>query len=166
MLKNPHAKLVLATLISVAAAVSFSACGQKDQTTGQKVDTVIADTKEAAKETQAAVKDGVETAKQATKDAAASAEKSAQQTASATSEGAGKVVVALDDAAITASIAASFAKDPDLSAIKIDIDTKSGRVTLQGPAPTDLARTRATSIAQSVKGVVSVDNMLTVKRTS
>jgi hyperosmotically inducible periplasmic protein len=152
MLKNPNAKLLLVTLMSVAAALSFSACGQKDQTTGQKVDAVIADTKEAAKDTQAAVKD-----------AASSVEKSAEKAASATSDGAGKVVVALDDAAITTSIAASFAKDPDLSAIKIDIDTKNGSVTLQGPAPTDLARTRATSIAQSVKGVVSVNNMLTVK---
>ena len=166
MSKNPNAKLLLVTLISVAAAVSFSACGQKDQTAGQKVDAVIAETKEAAKDTQAAVKDGVEVAKQATKDAASSVERSAQKTASATSDGASKVVVAIDDVAITASISASFAKDPDLSAIKIDIDTKSGRVTLQGPAPTDLARTRATSIAQSVKGVVSVDNMLTVKRTN
>jgi osmotically-inducible protein OsmY len=69
----------------------------------------------------------------------------------------------IDDVAITASVSAGFAKDADLSAIKIDVDTKSGMVTLYGPAPTVAARDRATTIAKSIKGVNSVDNKLVVK---
>ena len=71
---------------------------------------------------------------------------------------AGKV----DDAAITASISAEFAKDADLSAIKINIDTMNGNVTLNGPAPTVAARDKATLLAKSIKGVASVSNKLTV----
>ena len=69
----------------------------------------------------------------------------------------------VDDVAITASIAAGFAKDADLSAIKIDVDTKNGVVSLIGPAPSVAARDRATTIAKGVKGVNSVDNKLVVK---
>ena len=64
---------------------------------------------------------------------------------------------------ITASVAAGLIKDPDLSALKIDIDTKKGVVSLYGPAPSEAARMRATDIAKAVKGVSSVDNKLTVK---
>ena len=90
------------------------------------------------------------------KDATQKAEVSGSQTASSM---AGKV----DDLAITASVAAGFAKDAELSAIKIDVDTKNGNVILYGPAPTAAARDRATSIAKSIKGVNSVDNKLVVK---
>jgi osmotically-inducible protein OsmY len=56
-----------------------------------------------------------------------------------------------------------LATDKDLSAIKIDVDTKDGVVTLTGPAPSESARDRATEIAKNVKGVSSVNNQLTVK---
>lgn len=69
----------------------------------------------------------------------------------------------IDDAAITASVNASLAKDPDLSAMKINVDTKSGVVTLTGPAPTSAAKDRATSLAQSVEGVAGVNNNLEVR---
>lgn len=69
----------------------------------------------------------------------------------------------IDDAAITASVNASLAKDPDLSAMKIDVDTKSGVVTLTGPAPTPAAKDRATSLAQAVEGVAGVNNNLEVR---
>ena len=81
-------------------------------------------------------------------------------TSASTAQAMGKGV---DDMAITASISAGFAKDADLSAIKIDVDTKNGVVSLMGPAPTTTARDRATTIAKGVKGVVSVDNKLVVK---
>ena len=69
----------------------------------------------------------------------------------------------MDDIGITASISSQFAKDPDLSAIKIDVDTKNGAVTLNGPAPTAAAKDKASTIAKAVKGVISVDNKLMVK---
>jgi osmotically-inducible protein OsmY len=68
----------------------------------------------------------------------------------------------MSDATITTEVNTALAKDPDLSALKIDVDTSNGRVVLQGKAPTPQARERATQLAQGVKGVVSVDNKLTV----
>lgn len=68
-----------------------------------------------------------------------------------------------EDAAVTAAVAAAFAHDPELSATRIDIDTRSGAVRLSGPAPNAQAKTRAEEIAKGVKGVASVDNQLEVR---
>jgi hyperosmotically inducible protein len=73
------------------------------------------------------------------------------------------VSATVDDAAITASVSAGLAKDPDLSAIKINVDTKGGAVSLKGPAPTAAAKARAEEIAKGVQGVTSVDNQLEVR---
>ncbi|GHC83986.1 hypothetical protein GCM10007320_28010 [Pseudorhodoferax aquiterrae] len=86
-----------------------------------------------------------------------------ERTADAAGNMAQKVERRVDDAAITASVNASLAKDPDLSAMKIDVDTKSGVVTLSGPAPTAAAKDRATSLAQAVDGVAGVNNNLEVR---
>jgi hyperosmotically inducible periplasmic protein len=67
------------------------------------------------------------------------------------------------DGAITASIKASMLKDPDLSVLKIDVDTRDGVVVMNGLAGTEEARQRATRIAQGTKGVREVRNHLTVK---
>ena len=79
---------------------------------------------------------------------------------------AAKVENFVDDAAITTAVKADLVKDPDLSAIKIDVDTKQGVVTLTGTAPTDIARERATRLAKSVNGVKSVENKLAIKAKS
>nr|WP_145546887.1 BON domain-containing protein [Variovorax boronicumulans] len=86
-----------------------------------------------------------------------------ERTANAAGNMAQNVERKVDDAAITASVNASLAKDPDLSAMKIDVDTKSGVVTLSGPAPTAAAKDRATSLAQAVDGVAGVNNNLEVR---
>ena len=70
----------------------------------------------------------------------------------------------LGDAAITASIKTDFLKDPDLSVLKIDVDTKDGVVTLNGLADNEAARKRAEQLAGAIKGVREVRNHLTVKR--
>jgi osmotically-inducible protein OsmY len=54
-------------------------------------------------------------------------------------------------------------KDPDLSVLKIDVDTKDGVVTLNGLANTEAAKNRAQTLASGVKGVKEVRNFLTVK---
>jgi hyperosmotically inducible protein len=69
----------------------------------------------------------------------------------------------VDDAAITAKVNASLARDKDLSAIKIDVDTQNGEVTLSGLAPSASAKEQAGEIARSAKGVNSVNNQLTIK---
>ncbi len=66
----------------------------------------------------------------------------------------------VDDATITAQVSAGLAKDPDLSAVKINVDTRNGAVTLNGPAPNLAAKDRAQTIAKSIKGVTSVTNLL------
>lgn len=70
----------------------------------------------------------------------------------------------VDDAVITASVKAGLVKDPDLSALKIDVDTKDGVVTLNGLAGNEPAKQRAGKMAQSVKGVREVRNFLTLKQ--
>ena len=143
--------------LAVGALASMSACGKKDdgQTAGQRLDSAVASTEKAAAEAKAKAEASMARAGDAMKDATKKAEASSGNTVSSI---AGKV----DDAAITASISAEFAKDADLSAIKINIDTMSGNVTLNGPAPTVAARDKATLLAKSIKGVVSVSNKLTV----
>jgi hypothetical protein len=71
---------------------------------------------------------------------------------------------ALSDAAITAAVKADLLKDPDVSALKIDVDTRDGVVTLKGQAESDAARSRAETIAQQAKGVREVKNRLVVKQ--
>ncbi|MDP2817296.1 MAG: BON domain-containing protein [Polaromonas sp.] len=136
-----------AAVCSVAVLAALAACGKTDdgKTVGQSIDSGIAKTEQAAKDAGKAMKD-------ATKDAQASGSQ-----ASAT------MGEKIDDAVITTSVNASFAKDPDLSAIKIDVDTKDGVVTLSGPAPTAAAKAKATDLAKQVKGVASVNNQLVIK---
>ncbi len=70
----------------------------------------------------------------------------------------------MSDAAITASIKTDYLKDPDLSVLKIDVDTRGGVVTLNGLAGDDAARSRAEKLASAIKGVREVRNFLVVKR--
>ena len=88
----------------------------------------------------------------------------AEQAKDATKKAADVAASKVSDAAITAEVTAALAKDPGLSALKIDVDTANGRVVLHGKAPTPAARDRATQLAQNVKGVVSVDNQLVVSK--
>jgi hyperosmotically inducible protein len=70
------------------------------------------------------------------------------------------------DAAITVAVSAALAKDSQLSAMRIDVDTDGGRVVLNGSAPSTAAKERATMLARGVDGVKSVDNRLAVAPTS
>jgi hyperosmotically inducible protein len=70
----------------------------------------------------------------------------------------------LSDAAITASIKTDYLKDPDLSVLKIDVDTKDGVVVLNGMADTPDGKSRAEKIASAIKGVKEVRNHLSVKQ--
>jgi len=154
----PHHIKSAVLALSIVALAALSGCGKKDdgQTVGQKLESAVASTEKAAAEAKAKAEATMAKAGDAMKDATQKAEASGIKTAQSM---AGKV----DDAAITAFISAEFAKDADLSAIRIDVDTKDGNVTLNGPAPTVAARDKATLLAKSIKGVASVNNKLTVK---
>lgn len=136
--KRALSRACAAALMTVCA-LTLAACDKADnQTVGEKVDA-------AAPAAEASLKQGANDARDAIKDAGAA------------------IAGSVDDATITAQVSAGLAKDPDLSAIKIDVDTKAGVVSLKGPAPTTVAKARAEEIARSVKGVTSVDNQLDVK---
>lgn len=66
------------------------------------------------------------------------------------------------DAAITASVKAQLARDAQLAALPIEVETSAGRVALKGTVPYPALRERAFQLAQSVPGVVAVDNRITL----
>ncbi len=134
--------------VALLSAFALSACEPRegDHTAGQQVDHALdraqvklANAEDKAAETMTAMN-------------AKASEKTAE---------AGKV---MDDAAITASLRTDILKDPDLSVLKIDIDTKDGVVTLNGLADNEAAKNRAEQLAGAVKGVKEVRNFLVVKR--
>lgn len=72
---------------------------------------------------------------------------------------AGQVV---DDATITSKVKAALLKDPDISGLKINVDTAGGVVKLKGEIKSMALRKKAESIARDVEGVKSVDNQLVI----
>jgi hyperosmotically inducible periplasmic protein len=143
-----------------AVVLTLAACDKRTdsgQTVGQKLDKAIDKTNENV----GAVSDKVGAQMNKAGDAISSATTSLSANASAT---AAKTGDAISDAAITTSINADLLKDPELSVLKIDVDTKMGAVVLNGLTPNETARQRAEKIAGAVKGVTKVENNLTVKK--
>lgn len=130
------------------AAIALAACGRPgdDTTAERRVDPAVAAADKRADELRA--------------DAGRTVD-NAQQGAGTMANRAGE---AISDATITASVNAALAADDRLSALRIDVDTDQGVVTLKGPAPDDLAKTRATELAANAKGVTRVENQLMVQK--
>ena len=140
------AALAAAVLMAFSLAGCNRNAGDDGRTVGQKVDSAIERT---------------ETAADNAKDEAGRAANDIRtDTRNVANEASDKVA----DAAITASVNADLAKDSDLSALKIDVDTSNGHVTLHGTAPSEDAKERASRLASNVKGVTSVDNQLSVQK--
>jgi hyperosmotically inducible protein len=74
----------------------------------------------------------------------------------------GKTKAVVSDAAITTKIKAGFAKDNQVSAMHIKVDTDNGIVRLTGTAKSQAEADRAAEIAQSTAGVTSVSNDIQV----
>jgi hyperosmotically inducible periplasmic protein len=165
-------------VIAALATFALAACDRDagDRTVGQKIDHAIDRTQqklaEAGEKTQQKLAEAGEKTQQALSQAG---DKIAQETGKAVvatqeatvttaSNGATETGKVMTDAAITASIKTDLLKDPDLSVLKIDVDTKGGVVTLNGLAGDDAARTRAEKMASSIKGVKEVRNFLVIKR--
>lgn len=85
------------------------------------------------------------------------------QAAAEIKEKAGQAGNKVEDAAITAKVKTALVGEPGLQALKIDVDTANGVVTLTGAVDTPQSLDRATQVAQAVDGVKSVDNRLNVK---
>jgi hyperosmotically inducible protein len=160
----------IAGLLAVSAlAFGLAACDKQpqEQTAGQKLDAAVAKTEQAAADAQRKAADAMSATAAKVEDGAAKVESSARNAAQNAGDAATQAVnsakATADDVSITAQVSASLAKDPDLSALKIDVDTKGGVVTLSGPAPSLQAKERASDIAKGIKGVGSVNNQLVVK---
>ena len=67
-----------------------------------------------------------------------------------------------NDAALAASVRASYAADPLLSRFDIGVRAASGRVTLSGTVATYAARESAEKIAMTTAGVKAVSNEIKV----
>ena len=68
------------------------------------------------------------------------------------------------DAVITTKIKAAMAKDKDVSAMSIKVDTdNNGVVQLSGTAKSKMESDKAATIARGVEGVTSVKNNIQVK---
>ena len=68
----------------------------------------------------------------------------------------------VDDAKITAAVKAKLVADQAKNLVKVDVDTRSGVVHLQGTVPTAEDKVQAEQLTRATDGVVSVQNDLTV----
>jgi len=127
---------IAAIALASSLALLATGCDRKpaEQTSGEKVDNAVADTKQKANELGDTM------------------ERKADQAGQA-----------IDDAAITTSIKAKYLADDTLKGLDISVETQQGVVTLTGSVQSDSAKELATTIAQNVDGVTSVNNQLTVK---
>jgi osmotically-inducible protein OsmY len=146
---TPHTsrsrRLGLPTAGLLAAALALSACSREEQDAAStRVDQAATQVEQKAGELKADVGRGLEEARQAG------------------SEAADRLGDKVADASITTAVNAELAKDPDLSALAINVDTVDGRVQLIGKAPSEGARERATAITSAVSGVRSVNNQLVI----
>ena len=69
----------------------------------------------------------------------------------------------VDDATITTRVKTRFAKDPTVSAMRINVETMKGVVQLNGNAESQAERDQAAQLASSVPGVTKVENNLRVE---
>lgn len=133
-------------LCAIAAALALTACERNDdtRTAGERVDSAVANTQQKTNEMQQ------------------DAQREAAQARDSVGRAADTAGDKIQDAVITTAVNAELARDSQLSALRINVDTVSGRVVLQGTAPNEAARERAAMLAARVNGVQSVDNQLSV----
>jgi hyperosmotically inducible protein len=93
------------------------------------------------------------------RDVAATGESAGRKTA----EAAGKAGAAVTDTALTSAVKSKLLADPDVSGLKIDVDTSNGVVTLTGNVSTKAEADEAIRLARTTEGVQDVVSKLNVK---
>src|SRR5690349_4461309 len=68
----------------------------------------------------------------------------------------------IDDATITTRVKTSFINDKDVGALRIDVDTFKGVVTLSGRVKSKAEEAKAIAIARTIKGVTDVKSTLQI----
>jgi len=142
-----NARLLKMTAMgAVVASLALAGCSKPDQEAAKdSAEQKVAQVDQKARELGADVKS-------AARDMSQEAKSGAQQMGDK-----------VDDAVVTASVKTEIAKDSELSALKINVDTSGGNVALRGTAPSMAAKEHATTLAGAVKGVTSVDNQLSIE---
>ena len=69
----------------------------------------------------------------------------------------------MDDATITTRVKTVFVNDPVVGALRIDVDTFKGVVTLSGRVKSKAEEQKAIDLARTVKGVVDVKSTVTIE---
>lgn len=93
------------------------------------------------------------------RDVSSTAESAGRKTA----EAAGKAGAAVTDAALTSAVKSKLLADPDVSGLKIDVDTTNGVVTLAGNVSTKAEADEAIRLARTTEGVRDVVSKLHVR---
>jgi hyperosmotically inducible protein len=70
----------------------------------------------------------------------------------------------IDDSTITTKIKGGLIQDPYLSVFTISVKTFEGTVTLMGAVDSQFSKDRASALAQTVDGVVQVNNHIVVRQ--
>lgn len=68
----------------------------------------------------------------------------------------------VDDAAIQSRVKLALLNDPEIKALQVNTEVNRGVVTLHGRVATREQKERAASLAGAVKGVVEVDDRLSI----
>jgi hypothetical protein len=92
-------------------------------------------------------------------------DRTADKVAATTERATKETAVVVDDAAITTKVKSAVLAEPGLKTLQINVDTKNAVVTLSGTVDTPALKERAMQITQSVEGVRSVVDNLSVKTT-
>ncbi len=145
-------KTLVAVLVVAASATLLVACEKKTTVTDTPAGATTTTTTTVTPSVEASASSAMGTAESAASSAMA-----------ATASALDKVGDAAGDAMITGKVKTALIADPDVKALKIDVDTKNGVVSLTGTADSAAHSDQATTVARGIEGVKSVDNQLTVK---
>jgi len=154
----------LAVLSMLAAAALLAACEKKTTTVSDTApNTTSTTTTTTTVAPTPAASDAMASTASTMNSAASSVGNAADRAGNAMSNAADKAGEAVGDAALTGKVKTALIADPDVKALKIDVDTKDKVVTLNGSADSQAHADKAVTIARGVEGVKSVENHLTVK---
>jgi hyperosmotically inducible protein len=92
-------------------------------------------------------------------------DRTADKMSAAADSAAARAAASIDDGTVTVKVKSAIMTDPALKPLQISVETKDGVVTLAGAVDSQELKERAAQIAQSVSGVKSVVDNLTIKAT-
>lgn len=72
------------------------------------------------------------------------------------------IAVPATDTSITAAVRTALMRDPETSALRVQVSTAEGKVTLKGTVPSATAKSKVVQLAKAVEGVKDVNDQITV----